>query len=68
VEIIDTIRLQYIHQNTFNSFNGVGAIIANNSYLIKNIKLYSLVERNPSRLIKYRFTSEKIKKLLKIKW
>jgi acetyltransferase-like isoleucine patch superfamily enzyme len=47
---------------------GDGAVIANNSHIVKNVEPYSIVGGNPGKLIKYRFTSEQIKKLLEIKW
>ena len=47
---------------------GDGAVIANNSHVVKNIEPYSLVGGNPAKLVKYRFTSEQIEKLLEIKW
>jgi acetyltransferase-like isoleucine patch superfamily enzyme len=47
---------------------GDGAIIANNSHVVKNVEPYSLVGGNPAKLIKYRFTKEQIEKLLEIKW
>jgi virginiamycin A acetyltransferase len=47
---------------------GDGAVIANNSHVIKNVEPYSLVGGNPAKLIKYRFTEEQIKNLLIIKW
>lgn len=47
---------------------GDGAIIANNSHVVKNVEPYSLVGGNPAKLIKYRFTPEQTEKLLKIKW
>jgi acetyltransferase-like isoleucine patch superfamily enzyme len=47
---------------------GDGAVIANNSHVVKNVEPYSLVGGNPAKLIKYRFTSEQIEKLLEIKW
>ncbi len=47
---------------------GDGVVIANNSHVVKNIEPYSLVGGNPAKLIKYRFTSEQIEKLLEIKW
>jgi virginiamycin A acetyltransferase len=47
---------------------GDGAIIANNSHIVKNVEPYSIVGGNPAKLIKYRFTSEQIDKLLQIKW
>lgn len=47
---------------------GDGAVIANNSHVVKNVEPYSLVGGNPAKLIKYRFTEEQIKNLLIIKW
>jgi serine acetyltransferase len=47
---------------------GDGAVIANNSHVVKNVEPYSLVGGNPAKLIKYRFKPEQIKKLLEIKW
>ena len=47
---------------------GDGAIITNNSHVVKNIEPYTLVGGNPAKLIKYRFTKDQIEKLLEIKW
>ena len=47
---------------------GDGVVIANNSHVVKNIEPYSLVGGNPAKLIKYRFTSTQIEKLLELKW
>ena len=47
---------------------GDGAIIANNSHIVKDVEPYSIVGGNPAKLIKYRHTEEQIKELLKIKW
>jgi len=47
---------------------GDGAVIAANSHIIKDIKPYSLVGRNPGKHIKYRFTEKQIEALLKIEW
>ena len=47
---------------------GDGAVIANNSHVVKNVEPYSIVGGNPAKLIKYRFNEEQIKKLLEIKW
>ena len=47
---------------------GDGAIIANNSHVIKDVEPYSIVGGNPAKHIKYRFTHSQIEKLLKIKW
>ena len=47
---------------------GDGAVIATNSHVVKNVKPYSIVGRNPAKHIKYRFTKEQIEKLLEIKW
>jgi acetyltransferase-like isoleucine patch superfamily enzyme len=47
---------------------GDGAVIANNSHIVKDVEPYSIVGGNPAKLIKYRFTPEQIDKLLRIKW
>ena len=47
---------------------GDGAIIANSSHVVKNVEPYSIVGGNPAKLIRYRFTTEQISKLLEIKW
>ena len=47
---------------------GDGAVIANNSHVVKNVEPYSLVGGNPAKHIKYRFTPEQIEKLLEIQW
>jgi serine acetyltransferase len=47
---------------------GDGAVIANNSHVVKNVEPYSIVGGNPAKLINYRFTPEQIQKLLEIKW
>lgn len=47
---------------------GDGAVIAANSHVVKNVEPYSIVGGNPAKLIKYRFSSEKIEKLLEIQW
>jgi len=47
---------------------GDGSNIANNSYIMSNIKPYSFVYGNPSMIIKYKFNKKQIRILLKIKW
>lgn len=47
---------------------GDGSVIANNSHVVKNIEPYTIVGGNPAKFIKYRFSTEQIEKLLKIKW
>lgn len=47
---------------------GNGAVIANNSHIVKDVEPYSIVGGNPAKLIKYRFTKEQIEKLEKIRW
>ena len=47
---------------------GDGAVIANNSHVVKNVEPYTLVGGNPAKKIKNRFTPEQIEKLLEIKW
>lgn len=47
---------------------GDGAVIANNSHVVKNVEPYSIVGGNPAKHIKYRFTPVQIEQLLQIKW
>ena len=47
---------------------GDGAIIANNSHVVKDVKPYSLVGGNPAKFISYIHTEQQIHELLKIKW
>jgi acetyltransferase-like isoleucine patch superfamily enzyme len=47
---------------------GDGAIVANNSHVVKDVEPYALVGGNPAKFIKYRFSAEQIQKLLEIKW
>jgi acetyltransferase-like isoleucine patch superfamily enzyme len=47
---------------------GDGAVIANNSHVVKDVEPYSIVGGNPAIHIKYRFTLEQIAKLLEIQW
>uniref|UniRef100_A0A6C0DPN8 Acetyltransferase n=1 Tax=viral metagenome TaxID=1070528 RepID=A0A6C0DPN8_9ZZZZ len=47
---------------------GDGAVIANNSHVVKDVRPYSIVGGNPAREIKLRFTEEQIETLLKIQW
>ena len=47
---------------------GDGAVIANNSHVVKDVAPYSIVGGNPARFIRYRFTEAQIKSLLEIKW
>ena len=47
---------------------GDGAIVATNTYVIKDVEPYSIVGGNPGRFIQYRFEPEQIQKLLKIRW
>lgn len=47
---------------------GDGAVIAARAVVTKNVEPYSIVGGNPAKIIKYRFSADKIKKLLEIKW
>lgn len=47
---------------------GDGAVIANNSHVVKDVEPYSIVGGNPAKFIKYRFSQEQISKLLEICW
>ena len=47
---------------------GDGAVIANNSHVVKDVNPYSVTGGNPAKHIKYRFDDLVVSKLLKIKW
>jgi acetyltransferase-like isoleucine patch superfamily enzyme len=47
---------------------GDGAVIAAGTVVTKDVPPYSIVGGNPSKLIKFRFNTIQIEKLLKIKW
>jgi len=47
---------------------GDGAIIAANTTVSKDVPPYSIVGGNPSKIIKKRFSDEKIETLLTLKW
>ncbi len=47
---------------------GHGAVIAAGAVVNKNIPPYAVVVGNPARVIRYRFSPEKIEKLLESKW
>ena len=47
---------------------GDGAIIAAESVVVKNVEPYTIVGGNPSRFMKKRFSEEKIKDFLEIRW
>lgn len=47
---------------------GDGAIIASNSTVTKDVESYAVVGGNPAKKIRKRFTEEKIKQLLEMKW
>lgn len=47
---------------------GDGAVIANNSHVVKDVEPYTIVGGNPAKFIKYRFSKEQIEKLLKLQW
>lgn len=47
---------------------GDGAIIAANAVVSKDVAPYSIVAGNPAREIKKRFSEERIKELLELKW
>ena len=49
-------------------FIGSGSIIANNSHVVKNCPAYSIIDGNPAKIIKKRFSESQIEKLLEIKW
>lgn len=47
---------------------GDGAVIAARAVVVKDVPPYSIVGGSPAKVIKYRFSKAKIKKLLNIKW
>ena len=47
---------------------GDGAIIAANATVVKDVAPYSIVGGNPAKVIKKRFSDEKISKLLETQW
>ncbi|MFT4759624.1 MAG: virginiamycin A acetyltransferase [Paraglaciecola sp.] len=47
---------------------GDGAILATNSTVTKDVAPYSVVGGNPAKEIKKRFSEEKVKQLLDLKW
>jgi len=47
---------------------GDGAVLAANSHVVKDVPAYAIVGGNPAKVIKYRFTEEQIKGLLKLQW
>lgn len=47
---------------------GDGAVIANNSHVVKDVAPYEVVGGNPAKPIKKRFSEEQIQQLLAIQW
>lgn len=47
---------------------GDGAVIGAKAVVAKNVPPYAIVVGNPARIIKYRFSPERIEALLRIKW
>lgn len=47
---------------------GDGAIIASKSVVTKDVEPYTIVGGNPAQIIKKRFSEEKIRQLLALKW
>lgn len=47
---------------------GNGAIVAANSVVTKDVPPYAVVAGVPANILKYRFSDDKIKQLLKEKW
>lgn len=47
---------------------GDGAIVAAGAVVTKDVEPYAIVGGAPAKLIRYRFSEEQIKKLIKIKW
>lgn len=47
---------------------GDGAIIATNSFVVKDVPAYSIVGGNPAKVVKMRFDDQTIKRLQQIAW
>lgn len=47
---------------------GNGAVVGANSLVNKDVPPYAIVVGNPAHIIKYRFSEDKIEKLLKMNW
>lgn len=47
---------------------GHGAVVAASAVVTKNVPPYAIVAGNPARIVKYRFTEEQIRGLLKTSW
>jgi acetyltransferase-like isoleucine patch superfamily enzyme len=47
---------------------GDGAVVASGSIVTKDVPPYAIVGGNPAKIIKFRFSEDKIQELLKIRW
>jgi acetyltransferase-like isoleucine patch superfamily enzyme len=47
---------------------GDGAVLATECFVTKDVPPYAIVGGNPAKIIRYRFTEEQRKELLKIRW
>ncbi len=45
-----------------------GAVVAMGFFVTKDVPPYAIVGGNPAKIIKYRFSEEQIRELLKIAW
>ena len=47
---------------------GDGAVVGAGSVVARSVPAYAVVAGNPARVVKYRFSKEKIAELLELKW
>ena len=47
---------------------GNGAVVAAGSVVTKDVPAYAIIGGNPAKIIRYRFSDDKIKRLLELEW